>query len=110
MIPDRTAYIYILNGSLEEPRQSFRWGKPLNILLNSLRPLHITATGVIATTEKRIMTTLAAKHDAFGGGDLRMGASSPFELVDKKEEDNEKVQRIRRYNQAQPATGLRIEP
>lgn len=26
------------------------------------------------------MTTLAAKHDAFGGGDLRMGASSPFDL------------------------------
>lgn len=39
------------------------------------------------------MTTLPAKHDAVGGGDLQdgMGASSPFELVDKKEEENEIV-------------------
>ena len=39
------------------------------------------------------MTTLPAKHDAFGGGDLQdgMGASSPFELVDRKEEEIERV-------------------
>lgn len=39
------------------------------------------------------MTTISAKHDAFGGGELRdgMGASSPFELIDNKEEETAKV-------------------
>lgn len=84
---------YILNGSLEKPRQNFRGGKSLNILLSSLRLLQLNATCVIAETGRRIMTTLPAKHDAFGGGDLQdgMGASSPFELIDRKEEEIERV-------------------
>ena len=54
------------------------------------------------------MTTLPAKHDAFGGQD-GMGASSPFELVDNKEEENEKVREyvdIAKHSQQQNQLSL----
>lgn len=39
------------------------------------------------------MTTLAAKHDAFAGGELQdgMGTISPFELIDNEEEEKARV-------------------
>lgn len=44
------------------------------------------------------MTSLPAKHDAFGGGTLRdgMGANSPSDLVDNKEEGEEQEGEKRR--------------
>lgn len=57
------------------------------------------------------MTTLPAKHDAFGGGELQdgMGASSPFELIDNKEEEREKVREyadINKHSQQQNQLSL----
>lgn len=57
------------------------------------------------------MTTLPAKHDAFGGGELQdgMGASSPFELIDNKEEEIEKVREyadISKHSQQQNQLSL----
>lgn len=57
------------------------------------------------------MTTLPAKHDAFGGGELQdgMGASSPFELIDNKEEEKAKVREyadIMKHSQQQNQQSL----
>lgn len=45
------------------------------------------------------MTSLPAKHDAFGGGKLRdgIGANSPSELVDNKEEEEQEGEKRREY-------------
>lgn len=45
------------------------------------------------------MTSLLAKHDAFGGGELRdgMGANSPSELVNNREEEEEGGEKVREY-------------
>lgn len=57
------------------------------------------------------MTTLPAKHDAFGGGELQdgMGAISPFELIDNKEEEKERVREyadISKHSQQQNQLSL----
>lgn len=57
------------------------------------------------------MTTLPAKYDAFDKGELQdeMGVSSPFELIDSKEEEIEIVREytdITKYSQPQNQLSL----
>lgn len=68
-------------------------GEIFQHLINFIKTSLASSNGRHCDYVEEIMTNLPAKHDAFGGGELQagMGASSPFELIDNKEEEREEV-------------------